>query len=385
MNLAIREYLLACGSREDLRTKFGIVAKRHGAHPNLVLFKYDQISSPFAEQIVRECRGIILDEADRWSVVSRSFDKFFNYGETLADPIDWSTARTQEKVDGSLITVYHYRGRWHAATTGSPDAGGAVYGIEAGGTWTPRRGSLAPAPCSFSEYFWQVLGLYSPSLFTGKPQDLCFLFELTGPLNRIVVPHEEARLTVLGARNRATGEEMLAVDAAAVLDNAVPHVREYDLQSFDDILATFSDLSPLAQEGYVIVDGSFRRVKVKHPGYVAIHHAKDGLSQRAFVEIAKSGEVPEVVIAFPELRPLLEDTKSRLDGLVREVESDYGRLRGIETQKDFAIQAVKTRCSAALFAMRAGKKSNAREFFADVHVDQLMRMLGYRAEASVHR
>jgi hypothetical protein len=52
------------------------------------------------EPIVRESRGVILDEADDWRVVARAFDKFFNYGESGADEIDWGTARVQEKVDG---------------------------------------------------------------------------------------------------------------------------------------------------------------------------------------------------------------------------------------------------------------------------------------------
>jgi len=30
-----------------------------------------------------------------------------------ADTIDWSAARVQEKVDGSLIKVWYYNGEWN--------------------------------------------------------------------------------------------------------------------------------------------------------------------------------------------------------------------------------------------------------------------------------
>ena len=139
-------------------------------------------------------------------------------------------------------------------------------------------------------------------------------------------------------------------------------------------------MSPLAQEGYVVVDAAFRRIKVKHPGYVALHHAKDGMSQRAFITIAQSGEVSEVIAAFPEFKPMLDETRARFDALGADVEADYARLRGIETQKAFALEAVKTRCSAALFAVRSGKASSVRGYFAGVHVDQMIRLLGYKAE-----
>ena len=52
---------------------------------------------------VQECgNGLILDAADRWKVVSNSMYKFFNHGQTHADPssIDWTTARVFERFDG---------------------------------------------------------------------------------------------------------------------------------------------------------------------------------------------------------------------------------------------------------------------------------------------
>jgi len=365
MELHIQKYLRDGGTIEGLKARYGIVHKRHAEHGNLVLFKYNQISSPFAEPIVRECRGIVLDEGNGWRVVSRAFDKFFNHGEPNAADIDWTTAYVQEKVDGSLCTLYEYAGEWHVATTGTPDA----------------RGDVNGSGVIFADLFWRTL--LKSGIETDIPSEWCVLFELTGPLNRVVVPHAEESLTCLGARNRETGEWMRARDAAVITRSRA--VADFPLQSIADISASFASMSPLAQEGYVIVDAAFNRIKVKHPGYVALHHAKDGMTTRAFVEIARSGEVPEVVTAFPELRPLLDDATERLSRLVASVEAEYEPIRGIEAQKDFAQRATKTTCSAALFAVRAGKVATVRDWFAAAPLDNVVRMLGYKTDAPVAR
>ena len=368
MTVLVQDFLRNGGTQGDLLDRYAIVAKRHRKYDNLVLFKYSQIDSPFAEPLVRECRGIILDEADGWRVISRAFDKFFNHGEGHAAKVDWATARVQEKLDGSLAVMYPYDGNWHVATSGTPDASGEVNGFG----------------LTFAELFWRTFDaqeLRLPPLHLG----LCFFFELMGPLNRIVVRHPHERLTLLGARYLPTQEEISAAEVALHLPGIGPcHiVREFALQSFEQIAYTFATMSPLSQEGYVVVDAAFNRVKVKHPGYVALHHMKGGTSRKTFVEIVRSGESEEVVDAFPEFKPLLEETRAAYERLIADVKGDYERLCGIEQQKAFAIEAVKTRCSAALFAVRAGKAQGVRAFLRDARIDMVMGLLGYKVEAEI--
>jgi RNA ligase len=359
--LVLQRYLRSVGAITDLLTTYAIKAKRHPAFPNLVLFKYDQIASPFAEPIVRECRGIILDESDDWRVVSRAFDKFFNHGEGHAAPIDWSTARVQEKLDGSLAVLYPYAGAWHVATSGTPDAGGDVSGFG----------------ITFRDLFWRTFKESGAALPATNTR-LCFSFELTGPLNRVVVQHAAEGLTLLAVRDLYTQREwpLERLDAEAFA--GIPRVRHHSLGSFDAIAETFATMNPLAQEGYVVVDGAFNRVKVKHPGYVALHHARGGLSRKAFVQIARSGESTEVIAAFPEFTPQLEAVRADMEALISEVEADYERLHAIPVQKDFALLAVKTRWPGALFAVRAKKADSVRAFARDCLINGLLDLLGYR-------
>lgn len=382
--LKIQNYLKSSNDLDfsNLKEKYGINHRRHSKYPNLVLFKYNQIESPFGEEIVRECRGIVLDEKDDWNVVSMAFKKFFNHGEGHAAQLDWNSARVYEKLDGSLVSIYEYNGHWNVATTGTPDASGNIHGLSPDGLYRPRPSSVeVPLPENFAKYFWQVISL-DHDFFVGGPQtqeikDYCFFFELMGPLNRVVVPHEHARAVLLGARNRKTLEEITPEEANFLLEKSCEVVQSYPLNNFSDIIKTFQNISPLSQEGYVVCDSKFNRVKVKHPGYVAIHHAKDGMTTKAFVEIARSGETSEVEAAFPELKNLINEARVRYETLKKQIQEDYDRLKHIEIQKDFAMEANKTKCPSALFTVRAKKFSSVQDFLVSMRVENLMQLLGY--------
>ena len=364
--LAVQEFLRTGGTLAALAEQYAVKAARHKAYPNLALLKYSQIASDMSQRIVQECRGIILDEADGWRVVSHAYDKFFNYGEPNAAEIDWATAVVQEKVDGSLCTAYEYAGAWHVATTGNPDAGGPVN----------------DSAYTFAELFWETLGIYLGEDWDTAPwesADWCYLFELTTPHNRVIVNHLTAGLTLLGVRDRASGQWV--TDSDTVLARVVPVVREFPLQSFADIQGTFDRMDPLQQEGYVVVDAWGNRVKVKHPGYVALHHMKDGMTTKSILEVIQRGEVPEVTAHFPELADSFTQVKSQYDALAAEIDAAYLPIKPIETQKEFAAQALPFPYSAALFDLRKDKAADGRDFLAKATLPSLMRLLGMKEEA----
>lgn len=358
---------------KELEKNYGIVAKQHPKYPALWQFKYDMIESPMGEPIVQECRGIVLDFDDDFKAVARPFDKFFNYGEGHAKPIDWSTAKVQEKVDGSLIIMYWYDGVWQIATSGTPDAGGEVNGCG----------------FTFAELFWRVweqdMGWRLPNncqsmrnpeshYHAGMNKNITWMWELTTPYNRVVVQHKENRITLIGMRDRETGEEQ-AIEKYHSPRGFPQVVKSYPLQTIENIEATFRTMDPLCQEGYVVVDAAFNRVKVKNPAYVALHHIKDGFGPRRVLEIVRTNETSEFLTAFPEWEPMFNDLKVRYDALVKELEEAYAALKDIPVQKDFALQAVKTRYGSCLFALRAGKVKSVKEFLANVGIDHLQKAL----------
>jgi hypothetical protein len=131
-------------------------------------------------------------------------------------------------VDGTLCVFYHYR-HWHVATTGFPDA----------------RGRANDLPITFCELIWQIAreaGLEFRSTAHS------YLFELTGPHNRIVVAHERNQLTLLGIRHNRTGAWIPQEEQESYLVGDYPVVREYPLASYPEILATFAAINPLQED-----------------------------------------------------------------------------------------------------------------------------------------
>lgn len=357
--LKVQTYLRDGASLDDLKAKYAVASVRHPHYPNLVLLKYDQLESPFGEEIVQECRGLILDEANDWSLVCYRFKKFFNYGEGHAAAIDWETARVEEKVDGSLLTTFHYDGMWCVATSGSPSSAGQV----------------GDFPFTFSTLFWDTfrdLGYDTSDMDT----NLCYSFELTSQYNRVVVRYTEPSLTLIGVHDPKSCTELDPVVHAPQFKR----VKTFSLSSFDEIVASFPTIDPLSQEGYIVVDGKFNRVKMKNPAYVAIHHMKDGFGYKRITEIVRTSETSEFLTYFPEYAPQFNEVQDQYVALVKELETMYALVKDIVVQKDFAlaVQAAKPRCPAAMFSLRSGKATSVKQYLREMSLDVLMTVLGLK-------
>ena len=227
---------------DALANKLSIVSKRHTKYPNLVLLKYHMLESPMEHPVVQKCRGIILDEADNWRVVSYGYDKFFNQGGAHAAEIDWSTAKVFDKLDGSIMTLYHYDGEWQVASSGVPDATGQMMG----------------STITFHDLFWQVWNALNYHL--PKDTDCCYMFELMTPYNRVVVEHKTSDIVLHGVR-RLTDERELNPIVEGHLNNWHT-VKVLSLESWDEVLAATTELDPMDAEGYVVCDANYNRQKV---------------------------------------------------------------------------------------------------------------------------
>lgn len=360
-----QEWLQMGHSLEELESEFKIKHKRHGKFPNLVQLKYSQIESDFNNALVRQCRGIILDEADNWKIVAWPFDKFGNYGEGYAADLDWDSARIQEKLDGSLIIMYYYDNEWHVATSGMPDAAGQVNGFDA----------------TFNDLFWTTFAANRLTVPLPMQRNLTFMFELTSPMNRVVVRHSKSTLTLIGVRDRNSGQEHLASEFLMY-----PVVREFGLKGIwriDDIKESFGVLDPTSIEGYVVLDKDFNRLKVKHPGYVILHHLRDNLTPKGILGVVITGEVDEVIANFPEWKQAFEVVKARYEGLCIALETEWKALKDIEPRKDFAFLAQTTPVPAVMFLLKDDRIKTAKDGLAKMHIDKLMGVLAIKDALSV--
>ena len=80
---------------------------RVGKHPQLPLKIYNYTAKTQSEGLwtptTRKCRGLILD--DKYNIVVKSPEKFFNVGEQFAAKVNLKTARISEKLDGMMIIL----------------------------------------------------------------------------------------------------------------------------------------------------------------------------------------------------------------------------------------------------------------------------------------
>lgn len=372
---------------QDLFELYGIHSVYGRTLTNLVSLKYDQIKSQehFDKLLVRQCRSLILDTTDNYRVVSRSMDKFFNFGEKYAANLDPKTTKCFEKLDGSLITTYFYNGKWYPSTTGSVEASGGLPGLTfySKSEWKPSIDSkFLPTPQTLSELFWQLIRMKTDffdrdaSTMPVEVTNLCFNFELCSPLNIVVLPHKEASITLLSARNRVTGNELWPNNASTILDNKVPVVKVYSFASIKD-LPPFPTDGELLSEGFVFADGDeyiSNRFKDKDPRYLLRHRMMSSNSIRSIVNTIRTGEEAEFLSYFPSRKEYFDQIKKKYFNFIELVRNEYDSIKHIQNQKDFAFAALKLTCPPALFEHKKGL-SFEDYFRNNCHIDRLLKYL----------
>lgn len=316
---------------EHLENDLHISVVRDG---HLASLKYNQIESPMADLLVQQCRGMVVD-VERRKVLAWPYNKFWNHGEALAHSIDWKTARVQEKLDGSLMIVHYDRDQWHVASTGHPTAGL----------------SFGDAEGTFRDAFWELHRQLGMAVRALEPT-VTYMFELCHAPNRVVVRHDRPRLVMHGARDMLLGRELSRVELEMFARQArCELVEEFPISSISDCLAAADALDPLKQEGFVVVDGNFNRIKIKSPRYVFLHHLRNNVTPRRAIELWQTGETAELLNSFPEFRPVIEPVQDELERIAQQCVRDFADNMPCASRKDFAL-AVKDRLwSSVLFRM----------------------------------
>jgi len=184
---------------ELAKSPYAVKVKRHPERNNLVMFKYSQFESDFTNPIVRCSRGSVYDIRKDGTVrpYLMPFFKFMNYGENGADPIDWnSTLYVRDKLDGSLLKfLKEPDGNDLWTTNGSFDIHAEVY--EQIPAETEEK---LPPPYTFATLRDYALRGHEEEI-KHLPAGWTFMFELTSPYNRIIVPYRETKLFFLGCRD----------------------------------------------------------------------------------------------------------------------------------------------------------------------------------------
>jgi RNA ligase len=257
-------------------------------------------------------RGIILDPEAR-RVVATPFPKFFNVGERL-DSIPDLAFETFEKLDGSLIILFHHKGEWRTATKGSLGSEQAK--------WAARWITGHDLSC--------------------LDKETTYLAEAIYPENRIVVHYQHTGLVLLGAY-QGDGTEASYDDLLCLGERLGWRVaKRHSFAAVSDLLALAKTLPP-TEEGFVLRFSNGLRLKVKGDEYCRIHRMVSRLTPLAMWEALQAGDdlgtvrkqLPEEFWAdFDNIIAILQ---RQIEDLVAAVKSEANKVAGL-SDKDIGLR-----------------------------------------------
>lgn len=339
-----------------------IKIKRDGGY---VMFSYNQLFSDFTNELVRECRGVILN-GETFKPVCVPFYKFGNYGEGYVPQIDWASARVQDKIDGSLIKLWYDDGVWRVSTNGTINA----YKAELNKT------DLFEEGCPYKTYgdLFDCARIKAGLDYGLLDKDITYMFELVSPYGKVVILYPETEIYHIGARDNKTLREL-------DVDINVKKPRQFAVNSLDECINQAKNL-PDDKEGYVVVDRYFNRVKVKNPVYVALHHLKNNgvASPVGLVKLIRNNEADEYLNYFPEFRSELDACKNKIDAILYELNQTVKELskETFSTRKDFALAVKDKFLYAYYFEWYRTPTLSASEWFWRLPDEKIVKILNDR-------
>lgn len=357
--LKVQEYLSKKNnSLVTLNEELAISSKVNEDDGRIIL-NYSQIDSPKFNPVVRECRGLVLDQD--YNLVARAFNRFFNVGEHVEEQkkFVWEDSIAYDKEDGTLIICYYWNNRWNINTRNT-FGDGTVGGVE-GLTWT--------------SWFNDIMCKYNSDWRSSLDNQYTYVFELCSRLNKIVRDYKEPKLFLLTTFFQdleSTHECTNSLAKLAKVDSPI-------VRSFSDVYDVTNYLAEQAQddatyEGVVIRDIHNKRLKAKSQSYVHLHHIAGngaiGTPKRILPFILK-GEEAEVICYFPEIEEYVMKIKTKVDKVLQEVDNIWFCHHDQKNRKKFASAVKHHPLSAMLFTAK-DRNCNPLELVEEEKFQQLI-------------
>jgi hypothetical protein len=197
-----------------------------------------------------------------------------------------------------------------------------------------------------------------------------YSIELVSPYNRVIIPYSEIKLYHTGTRNNITLEECND-------DIGIEKPKEYSFNSLNDVIEMAKTL-PFSEEGYVVVDGNWNRIKVKSPAYLAVHHLHNNgnLNKKRVLELIRTNEHHEYLSYFQEHKEFFDKIEKvyqiYLEKIKKDVEDVSSQI--FLTRKDYALYVKKLTNPDLLFSMLSGKitKDDWMKYILEMKIENLV-------------
>jgi T4 RnlA family RNA ligase len=298
------------------------------------MFVYNLFDSDFTNPIVKECRGIVLEIVNDKvvGVVNYAMDKFFNYGDSNCDKIDWSTAKVQEKLDGQLIRVSRYKGELIWCTNGA-------FGLNTPLDYTDDK---------IKNYKELVESSLINDWVNNIPEGWTVFLELTSPYNRIICSYDKIKMWLLGARDNNL-KEVKRETVKELFNCPLDTPQVYDLHDIDSTLKMLETFNGKEQEGVVVCDDNFNRIKIKSDDYLRIKYflGENCITNDKIFESVIKDETDDLLEFDSNLEDKINSVKEELV-LFKKLINEYhtkaiNLLNSCENRKEYALKVLQTK------------------------------------------
>lgn len=284
-------------------------------YPELYMFSYNGILSDFTDEYVRICRGCIvsLKDPNDPKFICLPFLKFGNQGQDFCPEIDWESALVQQKVDGILIKLFYYDNQWCWVTNNGWNTSIEAKEI----TQLPSKYKEKETnDCkTIQDLIDYCLSKNKVSLSEFAP-DYTYMFELISPKIRILVDNPKTDLIYLGCRNIYNYNEYPLNIAKAMIPGIKKFntVNYFDIHTLDDVIKLCNSYKGDKDEGVVICDKNFNRVKIKCEDYIRLKGYRNILDtgEEKILTGILEGTIDDALQVFPELQEQVISIQNKL-------------------------------------------------------------------------
>jgi hypothetical protein len=167
-------------------------------------------------------------------------------------------------------------------------------------------------------------------------KDYTYMFEMVSPYTKIVVDYPDINIYHIGTRNNITGEEVN-------IDIGIKKPNVYNLKTEQEVKEAANKL-PFDEEGYVVVDSSYHRVKIKSPAYVNAHKLVNNhvVNKEKILDLIRANEQSEFLSYFPEYQNDFKDIEDKFLDYKSNLNIIMNRVKDMNmTNKEFALFCIK--------------------------------------------
>lgn len=367
--MRVVEFIKTHGVMALAAEPYCINIKAYPEHDYYVL-NYDQIHSKPFDHITKECRGLIVTSDG--TIVSRSFDRFFNYLEDRTidyAALDLADFAIVEKADGTLVKLYWSPAtdRWEISTRSTAFAEGRH-----------------KAGLTYRDWILEAMGLSEEQfqiIMSRLPKQFTINLEYIGPENQHVTRYNKSEMVLLGCTTADNGHGQLNTHNA-ILTILSAHgwmnirkPKTYAASTWAELIKIVESIGG-GQEG-VVLRSADTTIKLKSTQYLVLHktYGNKQLTTVDAIKLILTNETSEYLSYFPNEEDFIKETTELVNSFIDEAEFLFNEARPIDNKAEFAKHVCKSRTKALLFDAYKHKPDSIKDLIGRLDIPSFSKYL----------